>query len=160
MKLLFSLLPFQPPPPESQLSAAFISMVDEFLLQCMDLLSRLKSTTISGYYQPDYDSDEETIETGHERYEAMLRNSQVKVRSCFVNACISARCAALSLLRILLCLIAPLNRQGNLDELDLKDLVTQKLTYLCQSPDDVTCQALRKRMDPGLLSTLNKIIQS
>jgi len=82
MKFLLALLPVQPSPSESQLSIAFLSIIDQFLLRCVDFVPKLKIVRVSSFYQPVYDSDEETIDTGHERYEALLRTSQAKV--CFL----------------------------------------------------------------------------
>ena len=63
------------------MSRALISIVDDFLRRCVDVVPDLKFAITPEYYQPDYDSDEETIDTGHRRYEAMLRYSQAAVRS-------------------------------------------------------------------------------
>jgi hypothetical protein len=81
MKLLFVLSPFLPLSSETHVSVAFLNLMDAFLLQCVEILPRLLSAGVPmyEYYQPEYDSEEETIDIGQERYEALLRTSHSKV---------------------------------------------------------------------------------
>lgn len=84
MKLLFSLLPPSAivPAPDSQIARALDGMMVPFLSQCILLLPRVKHVRDSGgLYQPDFDYDEVTIDTGQERYEAILGLSLSKVRA-------------------------------------------------------------------------------
>lgn len=85
MKLLLSLLPSSPPVlPESRLAQSLNGTLDTFLCCCVDILPRLKHVRASGPYQPEYDEDEETIDAGHERYRAILRLSESKVRRSYL----------------------------------------------------------------------------
>lgn len=82
MKFLLTFFPLpQAATPQNRLSEAFANVIDAFLLRCVKVLPGLLSghKHIPEYYQPEYASDEETIDTGQERYEAMLKYSQSKV---------------------------------------------------------------------------------
>lgn len=79
LKFLLSLLPLNYPPPESRLSIALIDLMDALVTRCVEVLPRVRHSRISGYYQVEYDSDEETIDAGTERYEVMLLNAHSKV---------------------------------------------------------------------------------
>ena len=82
LKFLLSLLPFpcfNYPPPESRLSIASVDLMDALLAKCVEVLPRIRNLRIPRYYQVEYDSEEETIDAGTERYEVMLINAQSKV---------------------------------------------------------------------------------
>jgi hypothetical protein len=80
MKFLFSLLPPSgaTSAPECQTTRALDDMMVPFLSQCILCLPRAKHVGESGGpYKPEL-YDEETIDAGHERYEAILRHAVSK----------------------------------------------------------------------------------
>lgn len=88
---MFILSPFPPLPSETQVSVAFLNVMDAFLLRCVETLPGLLSAGVPmyEYYQPEYDSEEETIDIGQERHEALLRTSHSKVSSsCRLDVCL------------------------------------------------------------------------
>lgn len=83
MKVMFSLLPpsATTSAPDSQIARAIDSMMGPFLSQCILLFPRAKHVRNSGGpYQPELEYDEETIDVGYERYEAILGYAGSKVR--------------------------------------------------------------------------------
>jgi hypothetical protein len=61
------------------LSIALVDLMVAVAVSCVEVLPRVRHLKISGYYQVEFDSDEETIDAGTERYEVMLRNAHSKV---------------------------------------------------------------------------------
>jgi hypothetical protein len=79
LKFLLSLLPLNYPTSESRLSIALVDLMVSLVGRCAEVLPRVRHLRISGFYQVEFDSNEETIDTGTERYKIMLQSAHSKV---------------------------------------------------------------------------------